>query len=79
MTPRSNDCARKLYPLLVLTALGFAAAFSAEARRNLLQPVLPEWHGERSSIHVVHPAVPYTPPKVELFIRHLVESFRLPE
>jgi DNA-binding transcriptional LysR family regulator len=54
-------------------------SFLARDGKSGLEAVLPEWHGEKSSVHVVHPAVPYTPLKVELFIRHLVETFRVPE
>jgi DNA-binding transcriptional LysR family regulator len=48
-----------------------------EVKRGQLSVVLPEWHGERSSVYVVYPDQQFMPPKLERFTEFMVREFHL--
>jgi DNA-binding transcriptional LysR family regulator len=48
-----------------------------EVRRGQLVRVLPDWYSARSAVHIVYPQQSFIPPKVEHFVRYLVENFHL--
>ena len=51
---------------------------ACDVAKGTLVPVMPEWQGRETDIHAVYPARQNLPPRLQLFLDHLVKSLNPP-